>query len=157
MTYILIFITKVVENALSTLRLIVIANGKKLLGAILNFLVAIAWVVSTSLVVQNFKDIVNVLAFASGCFIGSYIGSIIENKLGLGSNLLMVISNKNKEIGSKIQGVFKYYTVENVIFILTERKKRAKVLELIYNVDDGAIIISEIAHELVHKLNKDRQ
>ena len=35
MIYFLIFISKVVESALSTLRLILVANGKKILGMIL--------------------------------------------------------------------------------------------------------------------------
>lgn len=153
MTYLLIFVTKVIENALSTLRLIVIANGKKMLGAVLNFLVAIAWVVSTSLVVQNFKDIINTISFSLGCFVGSYIGSIIENKLGLGSNLLIVISAYNDKIKDRLKD-YKCYTVDKTIFILVDRKKRSSILNLIYSLDNKAIVISESAHELVHKLNK---
>ena len=35
LTYLAIFIAKIIENTLSTLRLIVVAKGKKLFGAIL--------------------------------------------------------------------------------------------------------------------------
>jgi len=55
--YLLIFSSKVIENALATLRLIVVANGKKLIGSFLNLIISIIWIISTSLVVQNFKDI----------------------------------------------------------------------------------------------------
>ena len=34
--YFIIFISKIIENALSTLRMIVVSNGKKKLGAFLN-------------------------------------------------------------------------------------------------------------------------
>ena len=42
-TYLLIFISKIIENALATLRLIVVANGKKILGAVLQFCIALVW------------------------------------------------------------------------------------------------------------------
>ena len=76
--YILIFIFKIIENTLSTLRIIVVANGKKLLGAILQGIVSIVWVISTSLVVINIqKDPLKIISFTLGALIGSYIGSII--------------------------------------------------------------------------------
>ena len=92
MTYLIIFLLKIVENTIATLRLIIVANGKKLLGAVLNFIMSIVWVISTSLVVQNFKNILNVLFFSLGCFVGSYLGSLIETKIGIGSNMLLINS-----------------------------------------------------------------
>lgn len=81
-TYILIFAFKVIENTLSTLRIIVISNRKKILGAILQGTVSIIWVISTSLVVINIqKDPLKIISFTLGATIGSYIGSIIEEKL----------------------------------------------------------------------------
>jgi len=81
-TYILIFLFKVIENTLSTLRIIAISNRKKLLGAILQGIVSIVWVISTSLVVINIqKDPLKIISFTLGALIGSYIGSIIEEKI----------------------------------------------------------------------------
>lgn len=81
-TYILIFAFKVIENTLSTLRIIVISNRKKILGAILQGTVSIIWIISTSLVVINIqKNPFKIISFTLGATIGSYIGSIIEEKL----------------------------------------------------------------------------
>lgn len=81
LTYILIFIFKIIENTLSTLRIIVIADRKKILGAILQAAVSLVWVISTSLVVINIqKDPLKIIAFTLGALIGSYLGSIIEEK-----------------------------------------------------------------------------
>ena len=76
--YSAIFIAKVIENALSTLRLIVVAKGKKVLGAILQFIIAFVWVITTGIVVTNVKDDpLKIVFFALGSLIGSYIGSVI--------------------------------------------------------------------------------
>ena len=53
MAYFLIFFNKVIENTLSTVRIIVIAKDKKLLGAILNGLISLVWIFSTSMVIHN--------------------------------------------------------------------------------------------------------
>ena len=50
---------------LATLRIIVVANGKKLLGAILQGLVALVWVCITGVVVTNIlENPFKIIAFA---------------------------------------------------------------------------------------------
>ena len=78
--YILILLFKITENTLSTIRIIVIADRKKLLGAILQGTVSIIWIISTSLVVIDIKDPIKIISFTLGAIIGSYLGSTIEEK-----------------------------------------------------------------------------
>lgn len=78
--YILILTFKIIENTLSTLRIIVVADRKKLLGAILQGTVSLIWVISTSLVVIDIKDPIKIITFTLGAVIGSYLGSTIEEK-----------------------------------------------------------------------------
>ena len=67
---------------LSTVRIIVIAKNKKILGAILNGLISLVWIFSTSMVISNInKNIVKIISFCLGAIIGSYLGSIIENRI----------------------------------------------------------------------------
>ena len=80
--YFLIFFNKVLENMLSTVRIIVIAKNKKTLGAILNGLISLVWIFSTSMVISNInKNIFKIISFCLGAIIGSYLGSIIENRI----------------------------------------------------------------------------
>lgn len=67
---------------LSTVRIIVIAKNKKILGAILNGLISLVWIFSTSMVISNInKNIFKIISFCLGAIIGSYLGSIIENRI----------------------------------------------------------------------------
>ena len=97
MLYIIIFILKILENALGTLRLIIVSNGKKVEGAVLNFLLSVVWVISTSMVVID-NNIYKILVFAFGSLIGSYVGSVLEEKIALGNNMLFIISKKYEQI-----------------------------------------------------------
>ena len=152
-----IFLAKLMETSLATCRIIVINNGKKILGAILSAIISIIWIVSTSLVVLNIQqNILRIFFLAIGCFAGSYLGSFIEEKLAMGYTMLMVITNNT--LGSIIcndlrkNGYAVTYTkatgkdnIKNVLFIMVERKKRLDVSSIIYKTDKDAMIICESA------------
>ena len=89
--YCAIFIFKIIEDALATLRLIVVSNGKKKLGAILQFVVTLIWIILTGTVLIGMqKDIFKAIAFAFGSLFGSYLGSVLEERIALGTNVFMV-------------------------------------------------------------------
>ena len=157
--YITILISKILENSLSTVRLIVVSNGKKLLGAILNTIVSIIWVFTAGIVIVDIsKDLIKVLFFCLGSGIGSYVGSYIENKLALGNNLLMCIIDKSelsmidtlRERGYGITTISGYGkdTEKYILMIFTTRKKRARLVNDIKSLNNHCMIISENAYPL---------
>ncbi len=147
MIYLFIFICKILENSIGTLRLIIVSNGKKLEGAILNFILSLIWIISTSLVVLN-NNIYKILIFAIGSLIGSYVGSLLEEKIALGNNMLFVVSKKYK----KIKNIENTYLInKDILMIMVKRKKRKEIIDKILNIDNKAIIISESAKQLVFK------
>ena len=155
--YFLIFIFKVLENTLSTLRIIVVANGRKLLGSILQGVIALVWAFSTGLVVVDvLHDPFKVISFTLGSLVGSYIGSLIEEKIAMGTNMLTAVIDKS--FSSKIIKALKKQRYEvivlngkrkdelkNVLFIMVKRKKRNDVIKLIKNIDSSSTIIVESA------------
>ena len=147
MVYLYIFICKILENSIGTLRMIIVSNGKKIEGAILNFILSFIWIISTSLVVLN-NNIYKILIFAIGSLIGSYMGSILEEKIALGNNMLFVVSKENKKI-SKLENT--YLINKDILMIMVKRKKRKEIIDKILNIDNKAVIISESAKQLVFK------
>ena len=150
-----VFIAKILENALATLRLIVVSNGKKKLGAILNGVIALIWVISTGLVIVDLKkDLLRVIFFILGSIIGSYIGSIIEEKLALGDNLITVVIDKNKtdyiteNLKNNGYGVTILDAIGNekqILLIFTSRKRIQQVVKKIKTFDNNAMIMSSNA------------
>ena len=79
MLYIIILIAKILENTLSTLRIILIANRKKLIGALLQGIIVTLWIITAGIVIIDIqKDILKIVFFVLGSIIGSYLGSSIE-------------------------------------------------------------------------------
>lgn len=153
--YLLIFISKIIENALSTLRLIVVANGKKFIGAILQFCIALVWVLVTGVVVTNItKDPLKIIFFALGSFVGSLFGSILEEKIALGFNMITcttvdgdlynTLTRKGYKV-VKLKGQVEN-TIKDILLITVPRKKMHNVINLINDYDKKALITSEITN-----------
>ena len=151
--YLAIFFFKIIEDALATLRLIVVSNGKKKLGAILQFVVTLIWIILTGSVLMGLqKDIFKAIAFAFGSLFGSYFGSVLEEKMALGTNVFMVEVDNSKAncltINLKKEG-FQISKIKsdvdgNVILMITGARKRAKkIISIIKNNDKNAVILSE--------------
>lgn len=155
--YIIIFGSKVIENALATLRLIVVAHGKKGFGAFLQLIVALVWVLVTgSVLVGIASDPFRVVAFVLGSYVGSYVGSIMEEKMALGSNMLMAIVDRDlsdKVVESLRKKKFAVTSFEAqgkekiraILMIMVSRRSRDKVVDIIKEEDNNSMIIAENA------------
>lgn len=151
--YIAIFVFKIIEDALATLRLIIVSNGKKKLGAILQFVVTLIWIILTGTVLMGLqKDIFKAIAFAFGALFGSYLGSVLEEKMALGTNAFMVeIKNDKANELIKILEKEKFQISKiksgndgKIILMITgARKQTNKIVKIIKKIDDKAIILSE--------------
>ena len=140
MIYIIIFLCKVIENTLTTLRIILISSGKKLIGAIIQGVVALIWIFSTSLVIINIeKDLFKIVCFVLGSIIGSYLGSILEEIIALGT--IMIIINSNISLNNILNkyNVIKY---NNYYIITCKRKIKNKVINEVKKVNESADIIN---------------
>jgi len=153
LTYLLIFFSKLIENALATLRLILVSSGKKLLGSILQFICSLIWVISTMVVIQDLNsDILKIFIFALGCLAGSYVGSFLEEKIALGNNMIICItsldimdqirSNGFALTSTKGTGINE---TKNILFITISRRKKKMLIDLLKKLDSNCFIIIENA------------
>ena len=153
--YILIFLSKIIENALATLRLIVVANGKKVIGAILQFCISLVWVLVTGAVVINIgKDPLKIIFFALGSFVGSLLGSIIEEKMALGFNMVTCTTTDSSIYKTLTRKGYKPIklkgeednSIKDVLLITVPRKKKNHIVNIINEYDKKATITSELTN-----------
>ena len=142
----LIFILKIIENCLNTIRIILVSNNKKVLGALLLGITSLLWIISASIVIIN-NSILKIISFVIGSVIGSYLGSLIEEKIALGTSLItVIIDNKYTDIiRNKIN--YKISIIKNdnedILLIIVPRKKRNNLVNIIKKINNNATIISE--------------
>ena len=108
MIYIMIFFAKLLEVSISTVRVVLIARGNRLISSLLAAVEITLWLIVASTVLLGITDdplraVVYGLAYA----IGIYAGIAIEDKLALGLAQVEVIAEPKeaKQITDKLRGL----------------------------------------------------
>jgi uncharacterized protein YebE (UPF0316 family) len=91
----LVFVAELCVVTLSTLRIIFIARGKKLLAPVVGFFEVAIWLFAIGQVMQNLNDVSCFLGFAGGFTLGNYLGMIIERWLALGTVTVRTVTHKD--------------------------------------------------------------
>lgn len=88
----LVFLARILDVSLATLRISMVYRGLKHLAAPLGFMEALVWVLAISQVMLHLDSWVTYLAFAAGFGAGNYVGLLIEERLAFGNLILRVIT-----------------------------------------------------------------
>lgn len=90
--YILIFVAKLVEVSLATLRVVLINRGEKVKGALIGFFEALIWLMVVSNVLSTItEDPVKVVVYCVAFALGNFMGVIIENWLAIGTACIQAV------------------------------------------------------------------
>jgi uncharacterized protein YebE (UPF0316 family) len=137
----LIFLARICDVSIGTLRIIFVSKGKKNIAPILGFFEVLIWIIAISKIMQNLDNYVNYIAYAAGFATGNFVGMIIEEKLAMGIQMIRVITHQNgpdlvKNLNSNGYGatsVEAHGAKEKVhlIYTIVQRNELNKVLEII--------------------------
>lgn len=90
----LIFLARVADVSIATIRVIFVMSGKKKVAPILGFFEALIWLLAIGQIIQNIDSAVSYLAYAGGFATGTFVGMYIEEKMALGRVVVRVITAK---------------------------------------------------------------
>lgn len=157
LVYVLIFFVKIIEVTLSTTRMVLITRGERKKGAFIAFFEVCIWVILVSTVLEDItEDPIKIIIYALGFSIGNYLGSMFEEKLGIGTTRIEAIVKEvdGIELVKKIRDEGYAVTVvagegmnyKRSVLIMHVKRKRAKSLIKIIRVhqDNVVITINEI-------------
>jgi uncharacterized protein YebE (UPF0316 family) len=93
-TAVAIFLLRVCDMTLDTLRVLYIVRGKRFLVWSLGFFQSLIWVVAVTSVLGQLGNPLALLGYAAGFATGNVVGMILEDRLAVGHRHLRVISSK---------------------------------------------------------------
>ncbi len=94
---ILIFLARICDVSIGTLRIVYIARGKRLIAPVLGFFEVLIWVVAISQIFKHLDNVICYVAYAGGFAMGNYVGMLIEHKLAIGLQMVRVIFKHSPE------------------------------------------------------------
>jgi uncharacterized protein YebE (UPF0316 family) len=91
----LIFLARICDVSIGTMRIIFVSKGKKYIAPILGFFEVLIWITAISKIMQNLDNYINYVAYAAGFATGNFVGMIIEEKLAMGFQMIRVFTYQN--------------------------------------------------------------
>ena len=153
-----IFLARIVDVSLGTLRIVFVSKGLKYLAPLIGFIEVIIWLLAIRVIMQNLNNAVCYIAYGAGFAMGTFIGLLIENRLALGNSLIRIVTQKDasaliNDLQSKGLGVTRIDAQGangkvNVIYSIIKRQKYKDVTEAIkkfnpkafYTVEDVKLV-----------------
>ncbi len=149
----MIFVARIMDVSIQTIRIIFISRGHKLVAPALGFFEVLIWLLAIGQIIKNLSNPLCYLAYGGGFAAGTYIGMIIEEKLAIGTYLVRIITRKD---ASALTGALRdeNYGVTSVpaegtdgkvcvVYTVVRRASLPAVLEIIEQHNPGAFYTIE--------------
>ena len=95
----LIFVARICDQSIGTMRLIFLAKGMKHIAPFLGFFEVIIWLLAVGQIMQHLDNWLCYVAYGSGFAMGNFIGMSLEEKLSIGTSIIRVIlSSESPEL-----------------------------------------------------------
>ncbi|MCC7572907.1 MAG: DUF2179 domain-containing protein [Candidatus Methanofastidiosum sp.] len=157
----LIFLARVLDVSLGTMRIIFVSKNLKKLAPIVGFFEVFIWINVIGQVMQNVNSIIHYLAYAAGFAAGNYVGIVIEERLAVGHVIARIITKENtdkiidflrkEKCGVTIVDAYGKKGEVKILFTVIKRKK----LEPIYEAIDKYAPNSFVSIEDVKSVSKE--
>ncbi len=145
-----IFLARIIDVSMGTLRTILLVKGNKRIAASLGFFEVMIFLMVLGNVVGNINKPILIIAYCGGFACGNLVGGTIEEKLSLGRVSAEVVLKESVEEVIEIlrkEGfgvtIFEGMGIESksyTLSIILERKNIKKLRNIIKNIDSNAFI-----------------
>lgn len=147
----LIFLARIADVGLGTLRSVCVINGRRTAAWWLGFFEVLIWVVAVSKVIQHVHEApAYAVAFALGAATGNYLGITVERHIAFGQQIVRIFTRKGAEMAAalreagyrvtEIDGRGKNGPVE-LLFIEVKRREAMSVAEAARKIDSECYFI----------------
>lgn len=155
----LIFLLRIVDVSMATVRLIFAVRGRRGLAAVIGFFEILVWIFAVGQALQHLDSILHLLGYAAGFATGSYVGVWLEGRLALGLSVVHAVCRSEAE-GVNLAGQlanairlagFAVTEIEgrgrdggvDLLRIVVPRRRARTLIELIRDYDPNAFITVE--------------
>ncbi|RJR26197.1 MAG: DUF2179 domain-containing protein [Candidatus Latescibacterota bacterium] len=96
-TPLLIFLARIGDQSIGTIRIIFIGRGNKVIAPFLGFFEVLIWLLAIRQIMTNLTNGFYYVAYAGGFAAGTFVGMYIEEKLAMGVMLIRIVTSQGDE------------------------------------------------------------
>lgn len=151
----LIFISRICDVSIGTVRIIYVSRGKRFLAPLLGFFEVSIWLIAISQIMQRLDNPLCFVAYAAGFAMGNYVGIRIEEKLAMGTLILRIfLATKDSTLKERLyEAGFGVTSIDahgrngdvEIVFSVIKRKDLQKAVHIIESCQYNAFYSVEEA------------
>lgn len=149
----LIFLARVFDVTLGTLRIIFTSRGLRNLAPVLGFIETFVWIVAVSSLVKHAQNLAAYIGYAGGFALGTLVGMFLENKLAIGTVTIRAIIRRDPKelIKTLLEAGFGVTTVDGkgstgkvkIIYTTLKRQDLPVAIDIFHRTLPGAFLSVE--------------
>lgn len=157
---VIIFSLRVLNSAVGTMRLVVMARGQRVLGSVLGFFEALIFVYVTATIVTDLSNLINLMAYCGGFAVGIYVGITLEARFVTSYVRVSIITQyggheialKLRENGYGVTEMLGQGGSGDVVLLnsVVQRNDSTHVVRLAYSINPRAFVTMDEARSVQH-------
>lgn len=146
----IIALLRIFDVSLGTLRSIFVIQSRKYVAALTGFFEVLIWIFAMRYIVQHMDHEINLIGYAAGFALGTFLGVTMDQKLGFSSIQISIISkSKGQLIADELRNSGFGVTILPgagvtgdilIVFTVINRNSYDKLLEIVNRIDPGVFI-----------------
>ena len=150
---IVIFLLRIVDVTLDTMRVLFMVRGRRLPAGVLGFLMALVWIIAVGNAMKHLDSIWHILGYAAGYGTGTMVGITIENFVAFGLIQLRIVSKhggveiaeglRDRGYGATEFSGFGRDGAVEIVQSVVQRAHLDEVLAIVDKFDDTAFVTVE--------------
>jgi len=151
----MIMCMRIVDVTISTIRTLMVVQGRKYIAGFLGFVEVTIWVFAIRHIMMHIDNLWNILGYSTGFGLGNIIGITLEQKFGLGFIQVYIISRHDTDkIADELRKNKFGVTIlpaeggsggQAIIVTVISRKRQKELFELVERIDPNAFITIQSA------------
>lgn len=156
----MIFLARIADVTLGTMRIVMISKGHKKWAPILGFIEMLIWLLAMTKIFENLDNWVCYFAFAGGFAAGNYVGLRIEERLAVGIVKIQIITRekadqlienlKNDGYGITYHDAKGSNDFVSIIYSIIKRTQIQKVEDIVKTTNPNAFYSIEDVKSVSH-------
>lgn len=160
---VLIFLARIIDVSIGTIRIIMVARDRRSTAAILGFIEVFIWILAISQIMQNLTNIWCYVGYSAGFAAGTYIGMTIERKLSIGTLLMRIVIDRGAD---ELAEHFKKHSIKftvldaegsqgdvKIFFTVSKRSKIKKYIRILREFNPKAFYTLEDVRMAEHPVD----
>lgn len=152
---VLIFLARILDVSIGTLRIVFLSRGMRILAPLCGFFEVLIWLVAIGRIMGDLTSWEYYIAYAGGFAAGNYVGMYIEQRLAMGLLSVLIVTKKDaahllhrlkkEHFGLTQVGAQGVQGKVRIVYLIIRRRNLARVSELLrQHQPDAFVVINDI-------------